>query len=120
MERISWLPGIKLPDWIALADALKQPVPCGLIAAVQEPTSLDGAVGGSGNSEIDIGSGGGGGGTVLVAQAPVFAYPNTIRPRHSPMYWRLFRILDSRCDRRSIMVRFLYLSVIALLTAWRS
>ena len=38
------------------------PVPCGLIAAVQDPASEDGAVGGSGNSEIFTGSGFGGGG----------------------------------------------------------
>ncbi len=38
------------------------PVPFGLIAAVHDPTSEEGAVGGSGNSEIWTGSGLGAGG----------------------------------------------------------
>jgi len=43
------------------------PVPCGLIAAVHEPSSEDGAVGGSGNSEISTGSGRGAGGFSRIA-----------------------------------------------------
>jgi hypothetical protein len=37
-----------------------QPVPCGLIAVVHEPTAVEGAVGGTGNSVTLIGSGFGG------------------------------------------------------------
>src|SRR5580704_9462 len=66
-----------------------QPVRCGLIAAVQDPSAVDGAVGGSGSSLITTGSGCGAGGlfrtsgsistdSVLSAAFPVLRGPIAI------------------------------------------
>src|SRR5690242_13773396 len=50
------------PSAIPASDASRQPVPPGFTVASQEPTAVDGAVGGSGSSETLTGSGVGAGG----------------------------------------------------------